>query len=319
VIAVFLAASIALSDYRARLERIDAQLAAGDREHAARGARTLLQEKVRAGGEEIAPDTRALEPIAHGKPRRARLRTLIDSLPASLGEAKAPDRALLEDLRRAQESVGPAAGGDLEPINAPEPPLWQELLEGLEQGLRWLGDRLIDLLHWIEDLFPSTSLPRAGVAGRITTLVLVGVGFIVVLVAALALLTRHKPPSRVAPARSRRQAAEDEDPLSRTATGWEAYAAELAAQGRARQAIRAWYHALLVRCYGAGVLHYHRGRTNWEYVQALSPSLPWRQSFWELTRSFDLEWYGHAESTPEALDAFAGEARTVLRALGRSP
>ncbi len=319
MIAVFLAASIALSDYRARLERIDAQLTAGDRAHAARGAHALLQEKVSAAGEEIAPDRRALQPIARGEPRRARLRTLIDSLPPSPAQATAADPALLEDLRRAQEPTRPAAGGELEPIDAPEPPLWREVLDGLEQGLRWLGDRFADLWQWLANLFPSGSFLRAGGAGRITTMVLVGAGFIVVLVAALALLTRRKPLPRVAPARSRRQAAEDEDPLSRTATGWEEYASELAAHGRARQAIRAWYHALLVRCYGAGVLHHHCGRTNWEYAQALSPSLPWRQSFWELTRCFDLEWYGHAESTPEALQAFAGEAGKVLRALGRSP
>ena len=38
----------------------------------------------------------------------------------------------------------------------------------------------------------------------------------------------------------------DDDPLSREANEWERYARELAAAGRAREAIRAWYHAVLV-------------------------------------------------------------------------
>ena len=64
----------------------------------------------------------------------------------------------------------------------------------------------------------------------------------------------------------------DEDPLSRGASEWERYAAQLAAAGRLREAIRAWYHAVLVTLYGANILHYRKGRTNWEYVAGLAPA-----------------------------------------------
>jgi hypothetical protein len=66
-------------------------------------------------------------------------------------------------------------------------------------------------------------------------------------------------------------------------------------------------------------LHYRRGCTNWEYVHALSPEVPFRPRFEELTRTFDVEWYGRAESSPAALDAFAAGTAEILRALGREP
>jgi Domain of unknown function (DUF4129) len=107
----------------------------------------------------------------------------------------------------------------------------------------------------------------------------------------------------------------DADPLSREANEWERYAAELAASGRLREAIRAWYHAVLVTLYRAGILHYRKGVTNWEYVSALSPALTWRARFIDMTRTFDREWYGRRETSPEALDTLAADARAVLLTL----
>jgi len=104
----------------------------------------------------------------------------------------------------------------------------------------------------------------------------------------------------------------DEDPLSRGATEWERYAAQLAAAGRFREAIRAWYHAVLVTCYSTGVLHFRRSRTNWEYVSALAPSLDWRPEFIDLTRGFEREWYGADRSTPDALDDCQRRAKTII-------
>jgi hypothetical protein len=104
----------------------------------------------------------------------------------------------------------------------------------------------------------------------------------------------------------------DDDPLSRGANEWERYAAQLAAAGRIREAIRAWYHAVLVTLYGAGILHFRKGRTNWEYVSSLAPDLPWRGEFIQLTRRFEEEWYGHDASGAEALDECSRRARRIL-------
>jgi hypothetical protein len=109
----------------------------------------------------------------------------------------------------------------------------------------------------------------------------------------------------------------DEDPLSRGANEWERYAAQLAAAGRTREAIRAWFHAVLVTLYAAGILHFKKGRTNWEYIAGLSPELPWRGEFVTMTRRFESEWYGRAQSSIEALDDAAERAHRILDAVRR--
>ena len=109
----------------------------------------------------------------------------------------------------------------------------------------------------------------------------------------------------------------DEDPLSRGANEWERYAAQLAAAGRTREAIRAWYHAVLVTLYAAGILHFKKSRTNWEYIAALSPDIAWRGEFVTMTRRFETEWYGRAQSNIDALDDAAGRARRILDTVRR--
>jgi hypothetical protein len=107
----------------------------------------------------------------------------------------------------------------------------------------------------------------------------------------------------------------DENPLSREASGWEEHARELAAERRFREAIRAWYHAVLVALFQAGLLHHQKGRTNWEYVARLDPRLGWRPGFVALTRLFDREWYGRRACDAAALAECAREARGVLVAV----
>ncbi|HEY0158666.1 MAG TPA: DUF4129 domain-containing protein, partial [Thermoanaerobaculia bacterium] len=157
----------------------------------------------------------------------------------------------------------------------------------------------------------------AGGAGWAVTAVTIVIALAIALLAfEVARRSKRREKTAVAisePVGSRR----DEDPLSRGATEWERYAAQLAAAGRFREAIRAWYHAVLVTCYSAGVLHFRKGRTNWEYVATVAPSIPWRPELIELTRRFELEWYGHDQSTSDALDDCSGRARHILDALRR--
>jgi len=313
VIALLLAAVLDLASYRARVERIDALLARGDQASAAAQAKALLADTVRWEGEDLSPDAWTLAPIARGEPHRARLRNLLDALAARADRTPRVDRALLEDLRARAERNRPA-GGEIGPLPAEGISFVVQVLDWMKAALRWIGHRVLDLLRWLVHLFPTGAAPEQ-TGGQITGTVLIGVGVILALVLALALGSARRGPVPLAPGRSR-PPAKDEDPLSRTASGWEERALELAREGRAREAIRAWYHAILARSYGAGILHYRRGRTNWEYMRALSPAIAWRPQFEDLTRRFDVEWYGHRESTPEALSDFAGTARDILSSLG---
>ena len=71
----------------------------------------------------------------------------------------------------------------------------------------------------------------------------------------------------------------------------------------------------LVSMFRAGLLHHRKGATNWEYVLGLSPDLPWRPVFLELTRRFDEAWYGLGAANREAADGFGAEAQRILGAL----
>jgi hypothetical protein len=64
-----------------------------------------------------------------------------------------------------------------------------------------------------------------------------------------------------------------------------------------------------------GLLHFQKGRTNWEYARQLAPENAWRPTFLELTRLFDREWYGRAASDPEAVRECARWAREILKAV----
>ena len=125
---------------------------------------------------------------------------------------------------------------------------------------------------------------------------------------------RKEPAAEAAVSEAPAMGARDEDPLSRTATEWERFAAELARAGRCREALRAWYHAVLVTLFRAGSLQYRRDRTNWEYAYALPPGVQWRGRFVEATRTFEREWYGRRDTAEETLNGFADEARRLLSA-----
>jgi hypothetical protein len=146
------------------------------------------------------------------------------------------------------------------------------------------------------------------------------VGLIVLAIIVLAIeVTRRalrgkvEPPLASEPSSSQR----DEDPTSRETSEWERYAGQLATSGRFREAIRAWYHAVLVACYGAAILSYRKGRTNWEYIASLAPSIAWRPEFIRLTQRFEQEWYGSEQSSSEALEECSRRARRILDAVRR--
>jgi hypothetical protein len=313
---LLLALVLQLPEYRERLAAIDAQLQRGETARAAKAAGELLDAKVMVNGQELSADRWALLPVSRGEPHRARLRALIE------GWSNAPETGarglqpkLLEEIRQQQELALPARGGELTSPDLPQKSLVERLRDWLKRALQWLADRVGDFLDWLFGKDEVKTGKADAAKGSVVWVLGGAVVLILVLVLALALASLRGGRSP-ALARSPVNPSLDDDPLSRTVAGWETRARELAAEGRAREAIRAWYHALLVRCYAAGLLHYQRGRTNWEYARALGHQVAWRGQFEELTRQFDVEWYGREASTAEALGAFADGAGEILRALG---
>ena len=100
---------------------------------------------------------------------------------------------------------------------------------------------------------------------------------------------------------------------------WHKLAAHFAAQiGFPAEVEAIENHAVLVSLCGASILHFRRGRTNWEYVATLAPAIPWRRGFIDLTQRFEHEWYGTDESTPEALEECQRRARAILESVARA-
>jgi Domain of unknown function (DUF4129) len=319
------ATALDLPAYRARLLSIEESLLAHDRALAAAQARALLGCRIDWGTALLPPARSVLGPIS--EPGRegvvAPLRALLAALPEATTPSAGPpvDRQALSALalREAEASPGATSGRPW----LSNQTLSETLTRWLKSAKQWTWDRLRDAWRWVRKWFRrwwGLERPEASNASpRLVKVVLVGVGAILLAVLLAALLSLRKrdaalPSLALAPATD-----VDADPLSRTANEWVQRAQALAQAGRQREAIRAWYHALLVSCYRTGLLHHRTGWTNWEYVRSLASDVPWRSRFAELTGRFDLEWYGRAQSSEEALDAFAGEAGAILGELGGMP
>jgi hypothetical protein len=340
--------TISEADYRRQLVEIRAQLGRGAWQAARRQAQRLAGQRVAFGrdaADELVPDLSVLRPLASARDRAAAsqaalpLARLIGALPVGPEAAPAPgaasapaafaarprpDAALLERLRRSQELAEIAAGGSL-----PDPGVRGDgILDALRSFLRppaRLFARLWDgfrdwLERWLRRLLEGARgrRPAFGLRGVVFLAVLLALVMLAAVVQAVRRRQRRGRPAAVTAAPPTAPA-QDDDPLSRASGQWESYARDLAAEGRFREAIRAWYHAVLVTLYQRGIVHYRKGRTNWEYLATISPAAAWRPALVEMTRHFEREWYGRDRSSAEALADSQALARRLLRELGSSP
>jgi hypothetical protein len=315
---------ISPTDYRGRLAAIDGRLRAGDWVGARDEARRLTAERIAFGPETLQPDLSVLQPLAEARdakaaraaaPRLGRLVAALDA-PRSDPPFERADPKLLGEVR-ARESLAALPKGK---VSAREGAgVLDVLSEVLDPVRRWLDDLWDHIEKWWKKLFPDSD-SKKGFLDRLLNLPVTVTVLVVALaaaggwLAARALRKRRRGQAPVAASVPAPPGADD-DPLSRQVDEWELYARELAASGRLREAVRAWYHAVLVALFRTGTLHYRKGRTNWEYISALTPGYVWRAQLMELTRRFEREWYGRATSTPEALDAAEHLARGLLAAL----
>lgn len=310
------AAPLHVQAYRAHLLSIEALLLRNERGAAAQEARALLGQTVDWGTVELPTDGYVLGRIANPKQEGvvAPLRALLSALPSVPPGVGAPppiNRRALDALAEAQ-AESPESGA-LGGPRVKKLPFSEELARAVKGALHWVKERLRDLWRWLRKwLFPAAPAEQDKPASMLVNVVLVGAGIVLLTILLAALLSIRKRSAPLATVALAPAPDVDADPLSRTANEWVQRAQALAAAGRHREAIRAWYHALLVSCYRAGLLHHQTGWTNWEYVGSLAADVPWRGRFVELTGRFDLEWYGRAESSPEALDVFSLEAGAIL-------
>ena len=319
------AQAMPVTEYVGRLELIDAMLAENGLAPAKVEARDLLGKEVTWARGKFTADASVLQPIldsprAEG-PHRARLMATIVELRRATGmESARGDRKLLERIAAEQDVPDLQRGGDIPTKLQADAPLLERIAESIAEMVQWLREWLRKLIDWLLDLLPRRrpNESSGSLMTRWVTFAVVALILLLVLVLAYNVLRRSRAAAPAAVETSTPLGSKaDEDPLSRGATEWERYAAELARAGRFREAIRAWYHAVLVTSYAAGILHFRKGRTNWEYVASLAPSLPWRSEMIELTRRFEREWYGAEQSTQEALDECGERAAGIIDALRR--
>jgi hypothetical protein len=240
---------------------------------------------------------------------------------ASSGAPSTADQKLLRELEEQQSAGALKEGGEVFAPEIANASIFTRIAESTKKVIEWIGDKLSDFFEWLRKFWPDIRLPKQTPTGGMRWIVgaVVAVIALVIGILAFEVIRRSKRrPAEVAVESVPASSSRDADPMSRGANEWERYAAQLAAAGRIREAIRAWYHAVLVTLYGAGVLTFRKGRTNWEYVSSLTPALPWRGDFVRLTRRFEHEWYGSANSNPDALSECRGVARGILSAVRRS-
>jgi hypothetical protein len=289
-------------------------------------ARLLIGTEVDSPNGRFAADTSLLEAVSLKSPDAvarldAELAALRQLVPVRPGET--PDPRVIEALRREEAASALRSGGEVGSVPPGNEDAMKRWIDAIGKAFDWFLKKMEALGDWFRRWWPKTGEPgleerrrSPSVPFLVTALVIVIVGILTVL--ALEVMRRSRPAERDAVMTSTLQASKgDEDPLSRGANEWERYAAQLVAAGRIREAIRAWYHAVLVTLYAAGILRFRKGRTNWEYVAALSPEFPWRSAFVQLTGRFEQEWYGRDESTIEALEECSGGARTILTIVRR--
>ncbi|HYM61812.1 MAG TPA: DUF4129 domain-containing protein [Thermoanaerobaculia bacterium] len=330
------AATIPIDDYIGRLELIRASLQAGQSEAARAAARDLIGVRVDTPRGGFESDRSLLMAIAGSTPTthnastrfidlETRLTVLIDQLRVSRGDqaSAAADLDLLERLRKLESGKALERGGEIVTTTDVDKSMLSRFVDVLKKAGEWIGDKIQDFWDWLQKFWPNTPQPkRQKVVPSVRTPALV-TGLVILIVAVLAVLamevirrSRRKSAADQVTGSSATWSKRDDDPMSRETGEWERYAGELAAAGRLREAIRAWYHAVLVALYTSGILHFRKGRTNWEYVSLLGPDLVWRPSFIQLTRRFEQEWYGCEQSSIDALDTCSSEARRILGSLG---
>jgi hypothetical protein len=317
------AATMTIADYTASLTRIRGFIAIGNIDAARAEGKALNDVDIDSPNGRFRTDSTLLAEIAVAKPRdlgvEARIDATLVALRSTSAAKTAPvDTQLLERLQRAQTAPELPRGGDIRGVRA-NGSLLERIAAAIQEAALWVVDKIEKFFDWLGRFWPDSSGKKTAPAAknmRGMVSVLVGLILIVLGVLAFEVIRRsRKASASIVQESAPIESSHDDDPLSRGANEWERYAAQLAAAGRLREAIRAWYHAVLVTLYGANILHFRKGRTNWEYLAAIGPEISWRAELVGLTRRFEEEWYGSDSSSTDALDDCRAAAQRVIHAV----
>ncbi len=316
------AAVLTLVEYTAALTRMRDFIDAGQIDAARAEAKAITASSVDSPNGRFQADSTLLAEVNAAKPHDLKVESRIDSTLEALRRAvpartAAPDRLLLQRLQREQSVQELPRGGEIGGVQV-RAPVPDRFRDAVGNAWRWIVAKVVKFVEWLMKFWPDSGTKKMPASPRMrwTAGALVGLILAVLCVLAFAVIRRSRraaslPVEESTPLGSSR----DDDPLSRGANEWERYAEQLAAAGRLREAIRAWYHAVLVTLYGENVLRFRKGRTNWEYVAALGPEIPWRPEIIHLTRRFEEEWYGLDRSSDDALVECRTAARRILDAV----
>ncbi|HEX9500977.1 MAG TPA: DUF4129 domain-containing protein [Thermoanaerobaculia bacterium] len=317
------ASAITVGDYARDLDRLGTLMASKQIEQAHVEATALMGSQVDGGFqvddtllrsviEATTPDIKVISRLAA---TAAQLRA------ASSGPLSTADQKLLRELEQQQSAGALKAGGEVFAPEIANASIFTRISDTTGKMFSWIADKVTDFYEWLRRFWPDIKMQKQTPTAGMRWIVGAIVGLIALIIGILAfeVIRRSKRrPADIAVESEPASSSRDSDPMSRGANEWERYAAQLATAGRIREAIRAWYHAVLVTLYGAGVLTFRKGRTNWEYVSSLTPALSWRGEFVRLTRRFEHEWYGSDNSNPDSLSECRGVARQILSAVRRS-
>ncbi len=309
--------------YQQRLMGIESALADGDFTQATALSDTVASLTVTWPQGPLHGDPTIAALIHHSALAAARLRVHADILAlasATGSTAMSGDAASLARIaRRDGESAWQLrSGGDIAgiPTRVRMPTTWQDRVL---DALTWIHDAVSELLHWLRSLLPGARSADGhdGSGSLVQPISLILVGIILILALVMAWRTWWTAPTPVQQSGSPvARSGIDADPRSRAVDEWQAYAQRLAAEGRYREATRAWYHALLVQCWSNGLIHHRVGKTNWEYALLLPMGLAWRDRFRGLTLQYDQIWYGHRDDA-EAVESFSRDAMEILAMVRR--
>jgi hypothetical protein len=186
-------------------------------------------------------------------------------------------------------------------------PEFQEFADHRGEGLRHLIERLSEWLLRPRDT-PQIDAPN------LSALALPGAWFflamgalLLVVVGAYIWITRKKEQDEVAKA----DTSVALDPRDRAPAAFLDDAARLADLGDLREALRALYLATLVALDRRRLIAFDPHRTNWQYLRQM-PRGDARESFGQLTRSFDYKWYGHEATTRDDYERCRVLARKIV-------